>query len=192
MRVNRAGSAPTGVAMRKSYSIEPITSGAADRAYPLIRALAPAVMLDEWRQFCHAAASPFAADERASNREQAVLAVNSRKHIKGLCIYSIREHWFYGRLLDVPIFIAASAGDAHGVGTELLQFLQAVGNRSVCSGARFWTMGAEAWSRRHSEEEIRRMDHGVFVPALANFAQAESAESALMRAGPALIDRLSR
>jgi hypothetical protein len=192
MRVNRAPSARTGVAMGKSYSIEPITFGAADRAYPLIRAVAPTVALEEWRQFCHSAASPPAADERESKREQAVLAIDSRKHIKGLCVYSIREHWFYGRLLDVPIFIAASAADAQGVGAELLQFLQAVGNRSVCSGARFWTMGAEAWSRRLGEEEIRRTDHGVFVPALANFAQMENADSALMRAGLALIDRLSR
>jgi hypothetical protein len=192
MRVNWAGPGPSGVAMRKIYSIEPITLGTADRAYPLIRAVAPTVALEEWRQFCQGAASPLAADERASRREQAVLAIDSRKHVKGLCIYSIGEHWFYGRLLDIPIFIAASAADARGVGAELLQFLQAVCNRSICSGARFWTMGAEAWRLRLSEEEIRRTDHGVFVPALANFAQMENAESALMRAGLALIDRLSR
>ncbi len=192
MRVDRAGSAPTGVAMRKSNSIEPITLGAADRAYPLIRAVAPTVTLEEWRQFCQGAASPLAADERVGRREQAVLAIDSRKHVKGLCIYSIGEHWFYGRLLDIPIFIAASVADAQGVGAELLQFLQAVGNRSVCAGARFWTIGAETWSRRLNEEEIRRTDQGVFVPALANFAQMENAESALMRAGLALIDRLSR
>lgn len=192
MRVKQANLAQRGVAMRKIYSIAPITLEAADRAYPLLTAIAPTVSLDEWRRFCRAAASPLAGDERASGREQAALAVDSRKHVKGLCIYSIRDHWFYGRLLDVPVFIAASAADAHGVAIELLQFLQGVSNRAVCSGARFWTMGAQAWSRRHSEDEFRRTDHGVFVPALANFAQAENAKSALMRVGPALIDRLSR
>jgi hypothetical protein len=178
--------------MAKSYSIEPATLGTADRAYPLIRAVAPSVTLEEWRQFCQDAASPLAVDERASKREQAVLAIDSRKHVKGLCVYSIGEHWFYGRLLDIPVFIAASAADGHGVGVELLHFLQAQCSRSACSGARFWTMGAEAWRRRLSEEEVQRTDHGVFVPALANFAQIDNAEPALMRAGLALIDRPSR
>ena len=123
MRVKQANLAQRGVAMRKIYSIAPITLEAADRAYPLLTAIAPTVSLDEWRRFCRAAASPLAGDERASGREQAALAVDSRKHVKGLCIYSIRDHWFYGRLLDVPVFIAASAADAHGVAIELLQFL---------------------------------------------------------------------
>lgn len=178
--------------MWKSYSIEPITFEAADRAYPLIRAVAPAVTLEQWRQFCRNAAPPLAPDKRASNREQAILAIDPRGNIKGLCIYSIGEHWFYGRLLDVPIFVAASAADAKGVGTELLRFLQGACNQSVCAGIRFWTMGAEVWSRRLNDEDIRRTDHGVFVPATADFAQMENSESALMRAGLALIDRLSR
>ncbi len=57
---------------------------------------------------------------------------------------------------------------------------------------RFWTMGAETWGRWRNDDDIRRTDHGFFVPAIVSVAQIQHALSACMLAGPAVIDRLSR
>lgn len=184
-----------GVAMTNSissgYSVKPITREAIDRTYPLMRVVAPALGLHEWRQFCQNIASPLIGREQAGEREEAVLAINSRGYVKGLCIYAIREHWFYGRLLDVPIFVAASAADATGVGAELLQFLQTTRDNTRCAGVRFWAMGGESWDRRLNKDDIRRTDHGTFMPVIESAAQLEEVLAMGILAGPVLNDLLS-
>jgi len=178
--------------MPTSYSIAPISPETIDRAYPLLRAIAPTLAVEEWRRHCRKLATPLADSDPATSREETVVAVNSQGYVKGLCLYSIRHHWIYGRLLDVPIFVVASAADAEGVGKALLQFLQGKRDRSVCSGVRFWTMGAQIWDRRLNEEDIGRTDHGIFTPAIASFAEIGNALSASILAEHAVIDRLSR
>jgi hypothetical protein len=177
--------------LSSGYSVKPITPEAVDRTYPLMRAVAPSLGLHEWRQFCQNIASPLSGHEQAGEREEAVLAINSRGYVKGLCIYAIREHWFYGRLLDVPIFVAASAADATGVGAELLQFLQTTRDKAGCAGVRFWAMGSESWDRRLSKDDIHRTDHGTFMPVIENVAQLEEALAMGILAGPVLNDLLS-
>ncbi len=173
------------------YFIKPIPPEAVDRAYPLMRAVAPALGLPEWRQFCQNSASPLGAREPAGEREETIVATNARGYVKGLCIYTIRDHWRYGRLLDVPIFVATSAADAMGVGAALLEFLQTKRDDAGCSGARFWTMGGEAWNRRLDNDDIQRTDHGIFVPVIESVAQLEEALSVALLAGPVLNDLLS-
>ncbi|MBV9245037.1 MAG: hypothetical protein JO366_09515 [Methylobacteriaceae bacterium] len=118
--------------------------------------------------------------------------MNRCRYVKGLCIYSVRAHCVYGRLLDVPVFVAASAADAEGVAADLLQFLQSICDRSVCSGVRFWTMGAETWSRRLADQDIVRTDHGIFLPTVPSVAQIANCLSTSMQGAPAIIHRLSR
>jgi hypothetical protein len=173
------------------YSVKPIPREAVDRTYPLMRVVAPALGLHEWRQFCQNIASPLSGGEHAGEKEEAIVATNARGYIKGLCIYSIREHWFYGRLLDVPIFVAASAADATGVGAELLQFLQITRDKAGCSGARFWAMGDESWDRRLNKDDIHRTDHGIFMPVIESGAQLEEVLAMGILAGPVLNDLLS-
>jgi hypothetical protein len=165
-----------------SYTIKPIAKEGVDRAFPLMRAVAPDLSLQEWRQYCRDGGA----------KEETVVAINSTGYVKGLCIFSVRDHMGYGRLLDVPLFVVASAADADGVGGELLRFLEATRDGEACSGVRFWTMGADTWDRRLSPEDIRRTDHGVYLPATAGAHQAENALAACMRASPTLIDRPSR
>ena len=184
-----------GVAMTNSissgYSVKPITHAAVDRAYPLIRVVAPALGLHEWRQFCQDIASPLSDREHAGDREEAIVATNTRDYVKGLCIYSIREHWFYGRLLDVPVFVVASAADATGVGAELLQFLQTTRDNAGCSGVRFWAMGSGSWDRRLNKDDIHRTDHGTFMPVIESVARLEEALAMGILVGPVLNDLLS-
>lgn len=159
--------------MSTSYVIESIGPKTIDRAYPLVRVVGPALTVHEWRELCQSVASPRIRNESRDDREEIVVALNMRGYVKGLCIYAIRDHWTYGRLLDVPFFVAASAADAEGVAAELLTFVHAECNHSVCSGIRFWTMGLETWRRRFNAEHIRRTDHGLFLPALTSVAGME-------------------
>jgi hypothetical protein len=168
--------------MSASYTIKPIAADSIDRAYSLIRAVAPDLSLHEWRQFCR----------NRAEEEETILALNASGYVKGLCIFSVREHGRYGRLLDAPVFVVASAADAEGVGAELLRCLEETRERRACSGVRLWTMGADAWDRRLSPDDIGRSDHGIILPAAASADQLEAVLAACIRAGPTLSDRASR
>ena len=81
----------------------------------------------EWRAFCQPLGSAPLRDETGSNGERAVIARDPQGYVKGLCFSSIKEHSPYGRVLDVPIFVVASAADAEGVATGA--------RRAFCSNA---------------------------------------------------------
>ena len=148
------------------YALKPLTPDVAGRIYPLIRGVAPALTPEAWRAY----ATTLTAGPPDAEREEALVAVNPGGYVKGLSIFAVRGHWRYGRLLDAPVFVVASAARA-------------------CAGVRIWTMGPATWDRRLSADDVRRTDHGVFLPALANAAEAEAALAACLFAGPAVIDR---
>ena len=173
-----------------TYTIEPIGPRTIDRGYPLAQAVIPTLSQDEWRQICHANGLPSFDPEAES--EEIVVAQNADGYVKGLCVYTIRDHASYGRLVDVPLFVAASAADGEGVTAELLDFLRIKCDRSVCSGIRFWAMDTETWSRRLRPEHIARTDHGLFLPALASVAGIEKALLAQGLGAAEAIDRFSR
>jgi hypothetical protein len=155
--------------MSASYVIEPIGRKTADRAYPLASVMRPALTPEQWRQFCHSA--------ELSRDEEIIVASNADGYIKGLCVYAIRDHRTYGRLLDVPFLVVASAADGEGVATALVDFLRARCDRCVCSGIRFWPFDDATWGRRLDPDYIARIDHGLFMPALASAAEIEAALS---------------
>jgi hypothetical protein len=159
--------------MSTSYVIESIGPKTIDRAYTLVRAIAAPITLLEWREFCQSVVPPRITNDPPGDREEIVLALNIHRYVKGLSIYVIRDHRTYGRLLDVPFFVVASAADPEGVAAELLWFIHAKCNHSGCSGMRFWSMGPETWRRRLNAEAIQRTDHGLFVPARSSAAGME-------------------
>ena len=178
--------------MSPSYFVEPIGPETIDRAYPLAQAVIPALSKHEWWQFCR---SPDFAEGRpptVGEREEVVVARNAKGYVKGLCIYAIRDHATYGRLIDVPFFIASSAADGEGVTEELINFLRGKCDQSVCSGIRFWTMDRETWARRLRSDHIARSDHGLFLPALASTGGIMKALRAHGLSVAQAIDRLSR
>jgi hypothetical protein len=153
-----------------TYVIRPISSKTIDQAYPLAKVLEPSLTRREWRELC-LAQNPLALREA----EKVIIALNARGYVKGLCVYCVRDHPTYGRLLDIPLFIVASAADAEGAAEDFLNFLRKVCDASVCSGIRFWTLSPDAWRRRFDPEEIGRSDHGLFMPALPSVAEFEKA-----------------
>jgi hypothetical protein len=176
--------------MSGGYTIEPIGPQTIDRAYPLAQVVIPALSQHEWRQCCPS--SGLSSFDPEAEREEIVVARNAEGYVKGLCIYAIRDHMTYGRVVDVPLFVAASAADSKGVTAKLLDFLGTKCDRSVCSGVRFWAMDAETWTRRLRPEHIARTDHGLFVPALTSGAGIEKALLAQGLGAAAAIDRFSR
>ena len=178
--------------MSPSYFVEPIGPETIDRAYPLARAVLPALSKHEWWQFCR---SPGFAEGRPATvgeREEVVVARNVKGYVKGLCIYATRDHATYGHLIDVHLFIASSAVDGEGVTGELINFLRSKCDQSVCSGIRFWAMDRETWAHRLRPDHIARSDHGLFIPALASAAGIMKALRAHCLSASQAIDRLSR
>jgi hypothetical protein len=155
----------------------------------LAKVVASDLLQLEWRQFCQARSNDRSG---AAETERIVVAVNAKRYVKGLCVYSIRDHATYGRVLDVPFFVTASAADGEGVAAALIDFLRAKCDESVCSGIRFWTMNADTWARRLRPEHIARSDHGLFLPALASAAEIEEALCAHGIEEVEAIDQLSR
>jgi len=151
-----------------AYSIEPVSPKTINQAYLLAKVTWPSLTASEWHKLCR---SCYASGAVAGDCERIVVALNAAGYIKGLCLYSVRDHSTYGRLLDIPLFIVASAADAEGAAGDFLDFLRSVCDASVCSGIRFWTMGAQTLRRRLDPEDIERTDHGVFMPALASAAE---------------------
>jgi hypothetical protein len=178
--------------MSANYRIEPIGPETIDRAYPLAQAVVPSLSKQEWSRSCR---SPDFAEDRASTLgegEEVVVARNSRGYVKGLCIYAVRDHVTYGRLIDVPFFIASSAADGEGVAKELINFLMGKCDRSVCAGIRIWVMSRETWAHRHSPSHIAQSDCGLFLPALADATGAMKSLRACGLSITQAIDRLSR
>jgi hypothetical protein len=105
--------------MSPSYFIEPIGPETIDTAYPLAQAVLPALSKYEWWQFCRSPDFAKGRPPTVGEREEVVVARDAKGHVKGLCIYAMREHATCGRLIDVPFFIASSAADAEGVTGEL-------------------------------------------------------------------------
>ncbi|HLW92515.1 MAG TPA: hypothetical protein VKS78_14615 [Roseiarcus sp.] len=178
--------------MSTSYVIEPIDSKTIDQAYPLVRATGPAPLLDEWRQLCRSFDWPSIDHDVKGDREEIIVARNAQGYVKGLCVYSVRAHSTYGRVVDVPFFVVASAADGEGVAAELLNFLRSKCDESVCSGIRFWDASPDAWGKRLNPEQIRKTDHGLFMPALASANEMERALCARGIGNFEVIGRLSR
>jgi len=84
--------------------------------------------------------------ETAGDSERAVVARDSQGYVKGLCVHLISHHPCYGVLVDVPIFVVATAADAECVAEDLASVLLSKCDQSDCSGIRFWpvrrTIGA--------------------------------------------------
>jgi hypothetical protein len=178
--------------MSPSYFVEEIGPEMVDRAYPFIQAVIPSLSRHEWRQFCRSLDFAEGRPTTVGEREEVVVARNVSGYIKGLCIYALREHAIYGRLIDVPFFIASSAADGEGVTGELINFLRGKCDQFVCSGIRFWTMDRKTWAHRLRPDQITRSDHGLFLPAFASDTGIMKALSAHDLSLAQAIDRLSR
>jgi hypothetical protein len=178
--------------MSRGYLVEPIGPEMIAQAYPLIRAVVPDLAEHEWSQINRPDGVVGGRPATNSEREELIVARNAEGYVKGLCMYAVRDHATYGRLIDVPFFIVASAADGEGVSAVLIHFLRGKCDQFVCSGIRFWTMDPEAWAHRLSPNHIARSDHGLFLSVLASGAGIIEALRARTVDVADAIDRFSR
>lgn len=146
--------------MRTTYNTSQISAAQIDQAYPLITRVSPTLELEPWRMFCRAVV---AHKSHPRDPDKIVVTTNPIGHVQGLCTTAIRGHAIGDLMLDVPIFVVASAADAAGVAADMLTYLKNVGRAEACACIRIWSLGRDNWTRQLSESEIRRWDHGALI-----------------------------
>src|SRR5271154_4440638 len=103
-----------------SCLVEPIGPETIEMAFPLANAAIPTLPKHEWTQSCHCSSVAEGCCAARREREEILGARNAKGYVKGLCIYAVRAHAIYGRLIAVPFFIASSAADGEGVTGDLI------------------------------------------------------------------------
>lgn len=145
--------------MQSTYKVGRIAPEQVDPAYLLISPVAPTLDLAAWRTFCGAVQRK----DRHDGEDDVAVATNPRGYLQGLCAYAVRQHPFYGRILDVSIFIVTSAADEAGVAADLLRHLKVLARAEACGAIRIWTLGEDTWSRHVEGAEVSRTDHGLVL-----------------------------
>jgi hypothetical protein len=126
------------------YSTHPITREQIDLAFMLVEAASLAVARPEWQSFCNRVIEWRGA---TGLHDDVIVTTDAEGHVKGLFVTEMIQSLLFGRVLDVPVFITASAGDEDGVIMELLQAVRTKAREANCADIRIWTIGGESWMR---------------------------------------------
>ena len=141
-----------------TYHVIQIGPEQVDRAFLLVEPVASSLSLAAWRDFCNQLGPrPL----QGHHPDQVWVAVNPVGTIQGLALSKLGDDPTGGRMLDVPIFVVASAADESGVSGALISRLRHVAEDSECKSIRFWTVGRDSWSRHMQASDYRRGEHGV-------------------------------
>jgi hypothetical protein len=146
--------------MNRIYAIGRIKPHQIEQAYLLVQPVAESLDLATWRTFCHDALGRQL--EPLGRQEDVIVATDPLGYVRGLCIVRLVKHPAYGRMLDVPIFVAASAVDDAGVSAELLRYLKTRGVIEGCRGIYIWTLGDDNWNKL-SHDSHEHWDHGTLI-----------------------------
>jgi hypothetical protein len=106
----------------QAYTVTHMLMTDVEQSYPLLCGAAPSATLAKWRQFC--------AQHRHAGHTL-LIARNANQYVQGLCAYFEIEHLSRGRLIEVPLFLVATAVDPKGVADELVRAL-----KQTCRGRR--------------------------------------------------------
>lgn len=118
------------LAMQGAYTIAGMTPAQVDAAYLLVENLSPLPDIESWRAYCEPA---MGAPERRGDLR---VATNPRGHVKGFCQFRQARHMVHGAILDVPVFVVASAADEPGVASAMVDDLCAIAGRLDCAAVR--------------------------------------------------------
>lgn len=147
--------------MSASYTIAQISAEQIDVTYPLIRNVERSLQQADWREICE---TIIRGRLKLASADHIAIATNQTGYVRGVCMYRVRNHPRYGQLLDVPVFVAVSAGDAAGVCETLLDHLKTMARNQKCRMMRVWGLGTDNWSRTLQKSEFDRCDHGLLIP----------------------------
>lgn len=143
-----------------TYKVSRMSVGQIDASHCLVSLVAPELDLEGWRTICR---NLLDCRDDQSNQGDIAVATNTRGYVQGLCVSGGRKHIADGRILDVPIFVAASAADADGVAIDLLHYLKRLARTKACNRIRISASGRDSWRRYFDAQEIARSDHGTII-----------------------------
>jgi hypothetical protein len=144
--------------MSLAYATRPITEDQIDLAYMLVDAAGHDLKLADWRSFCNRVIEWRGA---TGLHDDVIVAADADGHVKGLFVSEMIQSLLFGRVLDVPVFITASAGDEDGVVIELLEAAKVKAREANCSDIRIWTQGGESWLRATDKAPVAARYRGV-------------------------------
>lgn len=130
--------------MQGAYTIAGMTPDQVDAADLLVGTMKPPPDLAGWRRDGGDAAVS------AGRCQDVRVATNPRGYVQGLCLCRQARHVVHGAILDVPLFVVASAADGPGVATALVADLCAIAGRLDCAAVRIRT--------GHSPRALQGMD----------------------------------
>lgn len=127
-----------------AYSVRPIAESDILPSQLLVEGGGIGVGLEEWRVFARRIIEWRGA---TGLNDEVHVAVDDGGVIKGLAFSQAIQSLLFGRMLDAPVFLTASAADEDGVIMALLDKLSERARSSGCRQLRIWSPGGEAWRR---------------------------------------------
>jgi hypothetical protein len=138
-------------AIERAYTVGRITTEQIDAGFLLVSRLDPSLDGGRWRTYCNEVVSGAGP---AVGRKQIVVATNPRGYLQGICVQAVVEHPVQGAMLDVSVFVVASAADEIGVAAALFGELCGIAERLDCSAIRIRMEGSPRL-HRHLEDNCR-------------------------------------
>lgn len=128
--------------MAMAYLVGRIKRHQIDLAYRLIEAVDYPVGLDQWRSFCD---RQFNRRYISSTLGDVITVENTLGYIQGVSIAYPGNDLNYGHILDVPVFVVATAADTAGVSNALLGHLMVMARADSCRFIVVSTTDPSAW-----------------------------------------------
>ncbi|MBP2295904.1 hypothetical protein [Azospirillum rugosum] len=134
--------------MDDSFIAKPLGQRQIDQAYPLVRAVAPDLRVEQWRAF----AAVFLAPKESSAAPSGIMTVqNTRGYIHGLYSFTIEQSLRHGRILAVTNFVVLDLFDMTGPAETLLRSMEGLARGHSCAAIHTTLLegaAAEAGSQR--------------------------------------------
>ncbi len=135
--------------MRSCYALGPMRAGQILRAFALVNAVGSHLKLERWKLI-------------AEQGHRAIIVVaDGAGYVRGLTLSSAVIHPIAGRLMDVPIFIAASAADEGGIARMLFHDVKRRAALLGCDFLRIWTVTPATIDSLDDFSYFDRWDHGL-------------------------------
>lgn len=113
--------------MDDSFIAKPLGQRQIDQAYPLVRAVAPDLGVEQWRAF----AAAFLARREAPGGIMTVQ--NARGYIHGLYAFTVEQSLRHGRILAVTNVVVLDLFDMTGPAETLLRSMEGLARGHGCS-----------------------------------------------------------
>ncbi|PWC33648.1 hypothetical protein TSO352_24885 [Azospirillum sp. TSO35-2] len=116
--------------MDDSFIAKPLGRRQIDQAYPLVRAIAPGLTVEQWRAFAAAVLD----DGGAPAARAGIMTIqNAQGYLHGLFSYAIEPDLRHGRVMNVDNFVVLDLFDTVGVAGALLRAMDGLARRLGCA-----------------------------------------------------------